>query len=182
MSDTGRALGTGRRDVQFTSDPGPFKSFLSVPLGETSVPGPFGPVLGRRPDGRTPVRINLQSASQTTDGRRRRVRPACAAAHCRRPCATPGRTQDDGRPDGDGTRRAPDCSAVTLPSHSVAECQFSTNLIITFDRNKIHISKWYHFVSLVKAIRMTYNKALTHQVMTLIRGIFKFTTSLYDLK
>ena len=59
MSDTGRALGTGRRDVQFTSDPGPFRSFLSVPLGETSVPGPFGPVLGWRPDGRTPVRINL---------------------------------------------------------------------------------------------------------------------------
>ena len=62
MSDTGRALGTGRRDVQFTSDPGPFKSFLSVPLGETSVPGPFGPVLGRKPDGRTPVRINLKAA------------------------------------------------------------------------------------------------------------------------
>ena len=69
-----------------------------------------------------------------------------------------------------------------VPMHSVAECQFSTNLIITFDRNKIQTSKWYHFVSLVKAIRMTYNKALTHQVMTLIRGIFKFTTSLYDLK
>ena len=66
--------------------------------------------------------------------------------------------------------------------HSVAECQFSTNLIITFDRNKIQTSNWYHFVSLVKAIRMTYNKALTDQVMTLIRGIFKFTTSLYDLK
>ena len=62
--------------------------------------------------------------------------------------------------------------------HSVAECQFSTNLIITFDRNKIQTSNWYHFVSLVKAIRMTYNKALTDQVMTLIRGIFK----LYDLK
>ena len=61
MSDTGRALGTGRRDVQFTSDPGPYRSFLSVPLGETSVPGPFGPVLGRRPDGRTPVRINLEA-------------------------------------------------------------------------------------------------------------------------
>ena len=70
----------------------------------------------------------------------------------------------------------------TPPPHSVAECQFSTNLIITFDRNKIQTSKWYHFVSLVKAIRMTYNKALTHQVMTLIRGIFKFTTSLYVLK
>ena len=66
--------------------------------------------------------------------------------------------------------------------HSVAECQFSTNLIITFDRNKIQTSTWYHCVSLVKAIRMTYNKALTDQVMTLIRGIFKFTTSLYDLK
>ena len=67
-------------------------------------------------------------------------------------------------------------------THSVAECQFSTNLIITFDRNKIQTSNWYHFVSLVKAIRITYNKALTDQVMTLIRGIFKFTTSLYDLK
>ena len=65
---------------------------------------------------------SAQSASQTTDGRRRWVRPACAAAHCRRPCATPGRTQDDGRPDGDGTRRAPDCSAVTLPS-AQAGCQ-----------------------------------------------------------
>ena len=64
------------------------------------------------------------------------------------------------------------------PPHSVAVCQFSTNLIITFDRNKIQTSNWYHFVSLVKAIRITYNKALTDQV---IRGIFKFTTSLYDL-
>ena len=75
MSDTGRALGTGRRDVQFTSDPGPFRSFLSVPLGETSVPGPFGPVLGRRPDGRTPVRINLHSwrhnLARRCPGRRR---------------------------------------------------------------------------------------------------------------
>ena len=68
--------------------------------------------------------------------------------------------------------------AVVRRAHSVAECQFSTNLIITFDRNKIQTSNWYHFVSLVKAIRMTYNKALTDQVMTLIRGIFK----LYDLK
>ena len=68
------------------------------------------------------------------------------------------------------------------PAHSVAECQFSTNLIITFDRNKIQTSNWYHFVSLVKAIRMTYSKGLTDQVMTLIRGIFKFATSLYDLK
>ena len=29
---------------------------------------------------------------------------------------------------------------------------------------------------------MTYNKALTDQVMTLIRGIFKYATALYDLK
>ena len=72
--------------------------------------------------------------------------------------------------------------APPRPWHSVAECQFSTNLIITFDRNKIQTSNWYHFISLVKAIRMTYNKALTDQVMTLIRGIFKFTTLLYDLK
>ena len=72
--------------------------------------------------------------------------------------------------------------AAHPPPHSVAECQFSTNLIVTFDRYKIQTSNWYHFVSLVKAIRITYNKALTDQVMTLIRGIFKFTTSLYDLK
>ena len=71
---------------------------------------------------------------------------------------------------------------IFSPSHSVAECQFSTNLIITFDRNKIQTSNWYHFVSLVKTIRMTYNKGLTDQVMTLIRGIYKFATSLYDLK
>ena len=67
-------------------------------------------------------------------------------------------------------------------AHTVAQCQFSTNLIITFDRNKIQTSNWHHCVSLVKPIRMAYNKALTDQVMTLIRGIFKFATSLYDLK
>ena len=66
--------------------------------------------------------------------------------------------------------------------HSVAECQFSTNLIITYDRNKIQTSNLNHFVSLVKVIRMSYNKALTDQVMTLIRGVFKFPTLLYDLK
>ena len=80
------------------------------------------------------------------------------------------------------TVRAGGGAAAPRPAHSVAECQFSTNLIITFDRNKIQTSNWYHFVSLVKATRMTYNKALTDQVMTLIRGSFKFTTSLYDLK
>ena len=74
--------------------------------------------------------------------------------------------------------RVENCS----PMHSAAECQSSANLIITFDRNKVHTSNWHHFVSLVKAIRMTYNQALTDQVMTFIRGIFKFATSLYDLK
>ena len=49
---------------------------------------------------------------------------------------------------------------LVSPPHTVAECQFSTNLIITFDRSKIQTSNWHHFVSLVKTIRMTYNKAL----------------------
>ena len=40
MSDAGRALGAVRRSAQFTSDTGPSTSFTSVPLGETSVPGP----------------------------------------------------------------------------------------------------------------------------------------------
>ena len=71
---------------------------------------------------------------------------------------------------------------AAAPPHSVAECQFSANVTITFDRNKIQTSNCHHFVSLVKAIRMTYNKALTDLVMTLIRGIFKFATSLCDLK
>ena len=37
---------------------------MSVPLGETSLPGPFGPVLDRRPDGRTPVWINHKKAGK----------------------------------------------------------------------------------------------------------------------
>ena len=78
----------------------------------------------------------------------------------------------------DGSSR----QVLSGPLHSVAECQFSAYLIIPFDRNKMQTSNLHHFVSLVKAIRMTYNKTLTDQVMTLIRGIFKFATSLYDLK
>ena len=41
---------------------------------------------------------------------------------------------------------------VVGTDYTVVKCQFSTNLIITFDRNKIQTSNWHHFVSLVKAI------------------------------
>ena len=75
---------------------------------------------------------------------------------------------------------APFLGASWRPVHTVAECQFGKNIIITFDRNKIQTSNWYNFVSLVKAIWMT--NALTDKIVTLIRGIFKFATSLYELK
>ena len=64
--------------------------------------------------------------------------------------------QKVGRYGAHSSRATPICTAqqaaLHCTVHSVAECQFSANLIITFDRNKIQTSKWYHFVSLVKAI------------------------------
>ena len=81
--------------------------------------------------------------------------------------------QVPGQAEASGGADAADCGAPLepgQPAHTVAECQFSTNLIITFDRDKIQSSNWHQFVSLAKAIRMTYNKASTDQVMTLIRG------------